>query len=202
MYYDAKGAEELFKASSIFQRRIRNGCLKAEVDHPKKTPGMSMDDYFTRILTIDGKNVCAHFKEVWLDPEFGKNHPEYKNPNLIAIMAKVKPSGPYGNSLKDSFENNCENVLFYSIRSITKDEWIRGVLHRTIKNIVTFDMVTEPGIMIADKFDAPALESYADDIIIEPEILNSIINDRQFALESNSLEIATETMKLFSSSWY
>ena len=90
-FYTLEGAKDLFDSSSIFMRRVRNGCLKGELGHPKRLPGMSLDDYIQRIVTIDEKNVCCFFKELWLDFEFGKKNPQLGTPDLVAVMAKLKP---------------------------------------------------------------------------------------------------------------
>ena len=89
-YYKLKGAEQLFVASSILMRRIKNGFLKAEVGHPKKNSGMTMSDYMNRILTINPENVCAHIKEVWLEETVIKDGNSAEN--LVLIVGKVKPN--------------------------------------------------------------------------------------------------------------
>jgi hypothetical protein len=137
-YYTADGARQLFEQSSTFMRRIKNGCLKGEMGHPKRLPGMSMDDYLRRIMTIEETNVCCHFKEIWLDEQYGKNHPEFKNPSMIAIMAKLKPTGPKGPSLQKSLDNPNENVCF-SIRAFTKDYAVRGVINRVLDQVYSWD---------------------------------------------------------------
>jgi hypothetical protein len=91
-YYVLEGAKQLFDSSSIFQRRVANGCSKGEMGHPKREPKMTMDDYMTRILTIEETNVCCHFRKFWLDETFGKKNPQFKNPDMVAIMAELKPS--------------------------------------------------------------------------------------------------------------
>lgn len=172
-YYVAKGAKDLFLSSSEFQRRVKDGCLKAEVGHPKRLPGMKYDDYVQRAFSIYEDNVCAHIAEVWLDFDFGKTHPEYNNPRLIAIMARVKPAGPKANALEDAFNNPEENVCF-SIRAVTTDQLIRGVNHRTLERIIAFDWVTEPGIMIAKKFVSPALESLSSVVLTKDLIVSAM----------------------------
>ncbi len=191
-YYTLNGAEELFKQSSIFMRRVTNGCLKGEVGHPKKLPGMSMDDYVNRILTIDEGNVCAHFKEVWLDTEFGKKNPKYNNNALVAIMAKVKPTGPKADSLANSLANNSENVCF-SIRALTRDYHERGQTYRVLQQIICWDNVNEPGISIANKWDSPALENHSD-IIIRETTLKKIINHEVPVATESSIELARESL--------
>lgn len=161
-YYPASDeVRALFEDSSILMRRIKKGVLKAELGHPKQLPGMTDMDYYQRIMDIDEKCVCAHISEIWLDESFGKNHPEYNNPNLIAIIGRVAPSGPYGSTLKTAMENPEENACF-SIRSITEDRWERGTTMKTLKTVITWDFVTEPGLALASKYDSPALESYSN----------------------------------------
>lgn len=192
-YYTLNGAKELFEQSSIFMRRIKNGCLKGETGHPKRLPGMSMDDYINRILTIDEKNVCCHFKEVWLDEQFGANNPEFKNPRMVAIMGKVKPTGPHAASLKASFDNPSENVCF-SIRALTRDYYERGQTYRVLTSIVTWDNVNEPGLSNATKWSSPALESIGEQTIIRRNLESLVQNvDENIVMESTK-ELAAEAL--------
>jgi hypothetical protein len=193
-YYTLNGAEELFKQSSIFMRRVSNGCLKGEVGHPKRQPGMSMDDYVSRILSIDEGNVCAHFKEVWLDTDFGKKNPKFNNNALVAIMAKVKPAGPKADSLANSLSNSSENVCF-SIRALTKDHYERGQTYRVLQQIICWDNVAEPGISIANKWDSPSLESM-NDIIVREHSLKRIINHEVPVATESSIELARECLDI------
>lgn len=157
-YYPLASAKVLFEESSTFMRRVKSACLKAECGHPKKTPGMSMRDYLGRIMQIEETNVCCHIAEVWLDHE---NVKDESGRTVVAIMGKVKPTGPRGDALKAALDNPKENVCF-SIRSLTDDRIEAGVLTKHIKNILTFDWVTEPGISFAKKYHSPALESLTE----------------------------------------
>lgn len=192
-YYTAEGAEDLFKSSSIFMRRISSGCLKGESGHPKRTPGMTLDQYLNRILTIEEANVVCHFTEIWLDKDFGKKYPEYNNKDLIAIMAKVKPAGPKGESLKASFENPKEEVCF-SIRALTKDFMHKGVNHRVLQQIVTFDNVVEPGIFHARKWHSPALESLTECNVKEMDIDTLVNSNKSCIAVESTKELALETL--------
>lgn len=185
-YYTAAGAKELFESSSAFQRRVRRGALRSEVGHPVKAHGQSMDDYMQRVLTINESNVCAHIAEVYLDFD------NFSGPNgpIVAIMGKVIPSGPHAAMLEKSFSNPKENVCF-SIRAFTHDYVSRGVTHRVLKNIITFDYVNEPGIHIAEKYKSPALESFTDSIVT-PSQMGRVLDNKEcgVALESISLSPA------------
>jgi hypothetical protein len=193
-YYTLKGAEELFHDSSVFKRRIANGCLKGEVGHPKQLPGMSFDAYVNRVLSIDETNVCCHFKEVWLDTSFGKNNPKFNNPSLTAIMAKVKPAGPKAASLANSIANPNENVCF-SIRALTRDYFERGQKYRVLQQIIVWDNVNEPGISIANKWDSPSLESLSDFSFTKQSLQRIIRHEVPVATES-SIELAQESLKV------
>ena len=160
-YYTIEGVRELFGPGSLLHRRIANGCLRAEVNHPKKRPGETDEKFFERMLDIDRDNVCAHFKELWLDENFGRNHPEYNNPHLVAMMAKVKPSEPKGAMLKESLENPNENVCF-SIRALADEGYYQGKRIRVLKEIIAIDLVNESGILMATKWDSPATESISN----------------------------------------
>lgn len=192
-YAMAKSVEDLFKSSSTFMRKIKSGKLYGELEHPEFKQGMDKDSYIRRIYHIDGKNVVCQFKDIWLDLDFGKKHPEYKNPDLIAIMAKVVPYGVHEKILRDALTNKFINPCF-SIRSITNNYYHRGTLIKEIDDIITFDYVTEGGISIANKWDSPALESrdsflkpMMEDIILTKEKLLKIYNDipMSVSVESN-----------------
>lgn len=157
-YYTLEGAEELFRSSSMLMRRIERGALKSELGHPTRDPKMSDNDFLERVLTIKESNVVGHIRSLELDHSFGRRHPEFKNPSLVAIVAEVTPSGPHAMSLERSISNPSENVMF-SIRGLTDNYYEKGRCNRVLRTIVTFDQVTEPGINIANKWDSPALES-------------------------------------------
>lgn len=196
-FYVAKEASKLFENSSHLMRRIKNGSLFGELGHPKKIPGTSNDEFYNRVLTVDEKNVCCHFSEVWLDFDYGKNNPEANNKELIAIMAKVKPSGPHSQALADSIENHKENVAF-SIRGITENKFNNGRVERTLTQIITWDRVLEPGISMANKWSSPVLEELSD-ISISKSQLVQIAKENElstFATESNRA-IYKETIEKF-----
>lgn len=185
-YYTAEGAKELFGPGSLLHRKIANGCLNGEVNHPHQKPGEKTEAFMNRMLDIDLNNVCCHFRAVWLDFEFGKKHPEYNNPDMIAIMVEVKPSGAKGYMLKEALENQHQNVCF-SIRSLAKETMVRGKVIRQLLELVTIDWVNEGGVLVASKWDSPATETISNTPVIQRVLENcSSKNEknRAFALES------------------
>lgn len=187
-YYTAAGAKDLFESSSVFQRRVRRGVLRSEMGHPKRAPGQSMDEYMQRVLTIEESNVCAHIAEVYLDFD---NFNGADGP-IVAIMGKITPSGPHASMLDKSFNNPKENVCF-SIRAFTSDYLNRGMTHRVLKNIITFDYVNEPGISIAEKYKAPTLESYEDTIVTENQ-LGRALSDRESTAAMESISLSPQEL--------
>ena len=157
-YYPESSARHLFQQSASLMRRIASGNLRGEYGHPRKEPGMSMDDFVNRVRDIYEPNVCMHIRKVEVDYVSFKND---RGQPMIVILGEVRPSGPMGPALKEQFENKHEDVCF-SIRSLTHDEFSYGRVNKHLKLIVTWDYVNEPGLAIAHKWNAPGLESHVD----------------------------------------
>lgn len=165
-FYVYEQAKALFQESSQLMRRVKRGALRGEYGHPKMLPGMSNDQFANRVMSIYEENTCCHHKEITLD--FDRVKDENGKP-IIAIISKVCPSGPQGAALERSLQNPSENVCF-SIRSFTDDYREGGIVKRVLKTIVTWDLVNEPGLAIAEKFKAPALESLMEQNFSRGEI--------------------------------
>lgn len=194
-YYTAEGARQLFEQSSVLMRRISSGNLKGENGHPKQQPGQSDSQYFNRAMQIEETNVSHHFRSIWLDETYGKKNPHLKNPDLIAVMAEVKPSGPHGPALQAALDNPEENVCF-SIRALSKDFYQNRQKIRVLQSILTWDWVTEPGLHMATKWDSPVLESFSDKLLTEM-ILSKMIEEapKSLAMESG-LNMAMEALSI------
>jgi hypothetical protein len=181
-YYVYEQARDLFESSSTFMRRVKRGVLRGELGHPKPLPGMTEEQFAQRVMSIYEDNVCCHHKEIYLD--FDRVKDENGQP-VIAIISKVFPSGPQGEQLKKSLENPNENVCF-SIRAFTDDFMDRGTCKRILRTIVTWDQVLEPGLSVAEKFKAPALESQLEHTFSRGTMERSMRSTNRFALESSA----------------
>lgn len=159
-FYPLAPAKKQFEESSSLMRRVKKGVLVGECGHPRKLPGMSMHDFIARILDIDEKNISHHIREVRL--EYNKVKDDAGR-SVVAIMGKVRPTGPQGEALRDALNNKHHNVAF-SIRSLTDDVITQTSHTKNIRSIVTWDWVTEGGISVAQKYHAPALESFSIDL--------------------------------------
>lgn len=156
--YVYEQAKELFMASSQLMRRVQRGALRGEYGHPKMVPGMTNEQFANRVLSIYEENTCCHHANITLDFENVKGA---DGRPVIAIISDVCPSGPQGGALERSLNNPEENVCF-SIRAFTDDFRDGGIIKRVLKTIVTWDLVNEPGIAVAEKWLAPALESMSE----------------------------------------
>lgn len=180
-YYPYEPVKELFANSAPLMRRISTGCLKGEMGHPEKLPGQSDDEFINRVLSVKEKTTCAHFESIWLDFD---NIKDASGRAVVAIMAKVAPSGPMGMALERSLNNPKEDVCF-SIRAFTEDVNIGGVKHRNLREIVTWDYVTEPGINIARKYTSPALEARNECAFAPESVIKALASTQEgVAMES------------------
>lgn len=172
-FYVYDEAVKLFEDSSQFKRRVAKGVLKGENGHPKMEIGQRPEDFARRVMSIYEERICCHHKEIYLDYDRIKDE---KGRPIIAIMSRVAASGELGYVFENAMKNKDENVCF-SIRSFTRDFYdpATSIIKKTLKAIVTFDLVNEPGIAHATKYNSPALESFGEDIIIQRSALERAI---------------------------
>lgn len=159
-YYELEESRRIFEGSGDLMRRIAGGNLRGEVGHPRFTEGMSERAWFSRVNDIYEPNACIHFNQVSLSYD---TMSDKQNRPLVAVMGLVKPSGANERFLERQLDNPKENVCL-SVRSFTNDRYQRGVLTKAITKVVTWDVVTEPGIDIANKYSVPTLESLSNEI--------------------------------------
>jgi hypothetical protein len=181
-YYPYETARHLFEQSAAFMRRVKGGTLMGELGHPKRLPGQSDDSFVQRVMSIDERNICVHFAEVWLD--FNSQTDDQGRP-IVAVMAKLKPTGAMADALERSINNPKQDTCF-SVRAFTDDQRRMGIVQRNLVEIVTWDHVTEPGIATARKFRAPALETMVDMTLTKGtlERAATVPQGQGFALES------------------
>lgn len=165
IYYRVTDLDKVVGPESIVGKRIKEGYLRAEYNHPEVP-----SDYaglVRRTLEINPDRVCEHIKRIEVintqRVEKGFNLPIY------IIYGWVKPDGPYGKYIEDALNNPDINIA-HSVRSVAKQSRIGSIIVRDIKLLSTWDYVTEPGYAIANQWYAAGLESASyDDLIIESE---------------------------------
>ena len=180
--YDADAAERLISANSNLQRRCQDSLLKGELGHPKEADSKTFDDFMRRVHIIDERNVAIHIRKVWLD----RNYRLPDGKTIIAIRGEVCPSGPHAAHIDRSLNNPHENVCF-SLRGMATDRFRNGQKRKYLDNLVTWDVVTEPGLRVATKFHSVACESY--DVMEVPVNLALL----EMALQGSTGGVATES---------
>jgi hypothetical protein len=168
--YTENSAQQLFRESSSFMRKISRGYMRGEYGHPKMERGMTHRDWLTRILTVDEGNISHHIREVSID----KARVSDRGVPVIAIMGWVAPSGIHGAVLQRSLDNPDENVAF-SIRSLTEDRIQGGRINKDLREIVTWDFVNEPGLSVANKYQSPSLEGLQQDLTLDLDTLRDMV---------------------------
>lgn len=158
VYVASQQAISVFDKSSLFQRRIKNGNLRGEWGHPKRLPGMTDEEYIDRMFIVDEANTAIHYRSIELDMSFGKNNPVYNNPAMVGIMAELKPSGYKEQEARNMLTNKFENVCF-SLRGFTDDVQNGYRLMRSLRQVMTFDLVCEPGVKSSTKWDTAGAKS-------------------------------------------
>ena len=187
-YYPLEPSRQLLDSSSIFIRRVKSENLRGEYGHPKREPGQSQQEYLQRAYSIYEQCVSHHIADVWLD------YDRIKAPDgrmVVAIMGKVRPEGPFGPYLKEQFEN-CKSNVCFSIRSLTDDKLVGGIVHKILKTIFTWDYVNEPGIAVAKKFYSPTLEAICEDEFIVTQDVVRAIQTQQRGIGNESGALAME----------
>ena len=190
-FYDmTEEVRKLFSLNGTLVHRLRENQLYGELSHPKPTPGMTKEEWFKRIMTIQEDRIAVHFKNVVVADEPIKIQSQPQK--IYPVYADLKPAGPYGDSLKESLENPHEQAAF-SIRSLTQNTDIAGVTHKVLKYVATFDSVpTGQGIHIAKKSFKVGIENLAmmsistNDI---PGILTSLDEFKEVSTESEKQSI-------------
>lgn len=171
----------LFEKGGIVRRRLDAGLCRGEYGHPNVS-GLPLEQALQRLMKIEPTMVSHHIKSI----ELKDSKDEYGKPIILAI-GEVKPTGPYGNYVKEQLDNPEENVAF-SIRSITADKMIGNQMNKVVLDALTYDYVTEPGIKHATKFNSLSMEELLTNANIS-ELFPGIIfteNDINKAIQTTS----------------
>ena len=149
--YVAEEVKEKFADNSVLMERCKNDLLEIEDEHPTWEPSMSKAQWFERLYSYDKSKVAAKITKLWLE-ETDECAPG-TDLKIILIWASIRPftDRPKGLLLTRDLENPDKNVAF-SIRSIVYQETFNFTPVCKIKDIITFDWVSSPGISKAHKY--------------------------------------------------
>lgn len=177
--YDVEPVRQLLMNDSIIARRIAKGRLFGELGHPRQLPGMTDKEYIARLLDLNEQCEVFTIKTITIDTSAKDKHGR----PIIALRGLIKPSGPYRDVLQQKLDDPDINVNF-SIRTLAQNYYQNGKLRKRVGNFITVDLVGEPGIDVADKYNAPSTESYLVEVDGDT-ILSVAQNARSYGLESS-----------------
>lgn len=187
--YDEGSGKEFFKSTSSTMRRIAQGVMYGELGHPPQRECKNYDDYVERIHTILEKNVAIHIRKAYLD----YNYVTPDGRKCIAIMGEICPDGPHAAVVERKLNNPHCNLAF-SIRSMATDKFVRGRKRKYLDNIITWDVVNEPGLDLATKFNSPSCESFTVETTpVRPDVIERLVERSKrdgVAVESALLDTA------------
>lgn len=161
-FYTAQDVQKkFFETNSMLMQRCKNGDVKIESEHPVFESNMDKRAWFERLYSYDKTRVAAIITELWLEElPIKENGTDL---NIILIWAAIKPleDRALGRTLKLDLDNPDINTAF-SIRSIIIKELVNFTTVCKIKDIITFDWVSSPGIGKANTFYSAGMESSKD----------------------------------------
>lgn len=196
--YTMENIRKLFSDSDEVQRKVKAGKMMGEWGHPTPKPGEPDSSYMARAGIVDDKDTCVLFSEIWLDDEVAKTEAMQAfgiSPNTVVTMSKLKPHGSKWEALQRALDDPKCNISF-SVRNLSYDKTIRGVVYVIIVKIITWDAVIDPGISVASKWLSPRLESNRK--IITPDFIDSL--ERNLESDLVRMETKDSTSELISAS--
>lgn len=158
-YYEVEDfVAQMTSKDSFFNRLLTDGKLYGEYGHPKIML-LPPDMRLPRLMDLNEQTTSHHIRKVWAG--------EKLETGGRIIYGQVKPSGPYGDDLKQSLDDPCLNTSF-SLRSIAHSRDEGNITRRKIKVLVTFDYVCGGGYAEASKRYAPSVESASFEMALTP----------------------------------
>lgn len=197
-FYPFGPVRNMFESSSPFMRRVEANALRGEYGHPKRDSVRTEPEFIRRVMEIRETQVCCYYNRIQLNDQ---DRVAMNGEREVVVTALVKPSGPYGTYLEESLKDPNQNCSF-SVRTLTNDvPGPQGGMIKTIRLLVTWDYVNEPGIALAHKYNSPSLESI-DGYSFDLDTLMSAAEDVRsgrfgVGMESDAKDRLYEAVRIF-----
>lgn len=180
--YDRESVKKcLTDMEQRFAANVSTGDLEGEWGHPLLTG----DNVLERLMYIDRTKVSHFFTKI-----YGKDMGD----GLVMVYGDVKPFGPYGQYLKDSFEDPTRNTSFSLRSAAAKTGVVNGITQKKMLSLVTFDAVDGPGFLKASKrFQDLDVAKEGYDLQIDPTNKYDVeisVNKQQFLASTEALQTA------------
>lgn len=166
--YDAVSVQEqITNPTSKINIVLTGGSLYGEWGHPKLTTLKPDATWVRRISQVHEDRISHHIAKI----ETGD---QLANGGYI-IYADIKPFGPYKDPMMESLLDPNMNTAF-SLRSLCTERLDRStnIMHRYVRQFVTFDAVTSGGFGEASKRYVGAQES--QEFTMRELLSNSVID--------------------------
>ncbi len=182
-FYDPQSVvDQITNPAARFNITLKQGKAWGEYGHPTFF-GLSDNDKLARLVHVEEKNASHLFTSIYTDAQSANG--------TMVVRGDIKPTGPFGNTLKDSLDDPCVNTAF-SLRAFVDTRMKPdGQRYRTVKSLVTFDTVGASGYRTTDKAHAIGLESFGGDNHHEFDI--NILENGNLKIDQIALETFSNT---------
>ena len=173
IYYNVPDINKVLGPSSLVGRRIKEGILFAEVDHPDVSDCIANGDKLciaNKTIKLNPNNKCCHIKKIEVEVT-NRVEPGFKYPVTI-IHGWVKPEGPKKEVIQDALDNPDSNVHF-SVRSLVNERKVGKLRIRDVLLVSTWDYVVEGGVKYANQWFTAGVESM--DLIVDKQLINDLV---------------------------
>jgi hypothetical protein len=126
--------DALQEAIAAFNKRADRGVVRSEVNHPKRMPGATYEQFVERVLTIDESRVCAALGPVEV---VGK-----VNEKTTLVKMVIRPTGPHGDLCRELLSKE-STPHYFGLRAFSDVRIVEGKEVRDLKTVVTFDLMAE-----------------------------------------------------------
>jgi hypothetical protein len=110
--------------------KLNERGLLSEYGHPMKFPAMAPDEWWRRALTIEIDHVCCRLSQFVVEQVSGE----------WCLTATAAASGYFRDAFMAMMHNQPSKIRF-GLRSTNTDTYIDEVLHREMRDIITFDFI-------------------------------------------------------------
>jgi hypothetical protein len=104
--------------------------LYSEYGHPMKFPAMGNEEWMRRMMTIEIDHTCCRLSQFRIEQIDGD----------WALTAVATPAGYFRDAFMAMMEQKPTQCRF-SLRCISVDTFIDNIMHRELRDIITFDFI-------------------------------------------------------------
>lgn len=172
---------------SRFVMNLKSGDLEGERGHPFL--GVEPKAAIARLLYLDRTKISHYITRIYTSPLNDSSE-------SIIVYGDIVPSGPFGEYLKQDFEDPKRNASF-SLRAATQVvRKSNGITYKQMLAMFTFDSVDGPGYVECSKrFQDPACESLGIKVAKSGDITLNVSKE-EFLNATKSFEMTGQESKI------